>query len=90
MPPMSDAFSSHMAGLESPARDGFAITPNDGADLPSVTRAIYVGSGGDVAVTMKSGASVTFTGLLAGTILPVRVSAVAATGTSASNLIGLA
>ncbi|MEM6711376.1 MAG: hypothetical protein AAF590_03750 [Pseudomonadota bacterium] len=89
MPSSSDPFSSHMAGLESPASDGFVIVPSDSADLSSVTRAIYVGSGGDLVATMKSGTSITFTGLLAGTVLPIRVSAVAATGTSAGNLIGL-
>ena len=87
---MSDPFSSHMSGLESPASDGFAILPDDVAVLPSVTRAIYVGSGGDLVVTMKSGVVVTFTGLIAGTILPVRVAAVAASGTTATHLVGLA
>ena len=86
---MSDPFSSHMSGLESPASDGFAITPHDVDPLPSVTRAIYVGGAGDVTVTMKSGASVTFSNVAAGTLMPVRVVAVAATGTSATHLVGL-
>lgn len=86
---MSDPFSSHMTGLESPASDGFAITPSDVAALPSTTRALYVGGGGDVAVTMKSGATVTFEGVPAGTVLAVRLAAVSETGTTATRLIGL-
>ncbi|MGD1885612.1 MAG: hypothetical protein ACFB01_00480 [Cohaesibacteraceae bacterium] len=86
---MSDPFASHMAGLESPASDGFSITPSDVTDLPSVTRALYVGGGGDVAVTMKTGASLTLKGVPAGTVLAVRLVAVADTGTTATHLVGL-
>ncbi|MFK7793143.1 MAG: hypothetical protein AB8B88_10795 [Devosiaceae bacterium] len=86
---MSDPFSRHMSGLESPASDGFAITPTDGVDLATVTRAIYVGGAGDVTVMMKSGASVTLVGVPEGAVLPLRVVQVPATGTTATNLVGL-
>ena len=87
---MSDPYSSHVSGLESPASDGFAVTPDDTNPLPSVTRALYIGGVGDVTVTMKSGATVTFKAVATGAILPVRVVAVAATGTTATHLVGLA
>jgi hypothetical protein len=87
---MNDPYSSHVSGLESPASDGFAVTPDDTNPLPSATRALYVGGGGDVTVTMKSGATVTFKAVAGGAILPVRVVAVAASGTTATDLVGLA
>lgn len=67
----------------------FAITPHDTTHLPFVTKRIYVGGAGDVRVTMQDGTAVTFTGVLAGTILPVRAFKVL-TATTATNLVGLA
>ena len=76
-------------GIENPAVDAFAITPSDTADVKEVTRAIYVGGDSDIAVVMKSGASVTLHSVVAGTMIPIRVSRVLATGTTATNLVGL-
>lgn len=86
---MPDRFDTHAASLDGPASHGFSISPSDASDLPETTRAIYVGTPGDLAVDLASGANLTFTNLASGTILPVRASAVKATGTSASDLIGL-
>lgn len=86
---MPDPFSDHAPGLESPATNGFAITPADGADLSATTRAIYVGGTGALAVTLSSGNDVSFAGLPAGTLLPVRIRRVKATGTTATALVGL-
>lgn len=85
----TDAFSNQNPGLSAPASDGFAITPNDGADLARVPRAIFVGGAGAVALVTKRGTTLTFSGLTAGTILPVRANRVLATGTTATLLIGL-
>ena len=86
---MTDRFESFRGGVESPANDGFAITPSDSTDFALDTRAIYVGVAGNIAVVMQSGAVVTFVGVPAGTILPVRAGRVNATGTTASSLLGL-
>ena len=86
---MTDRFSTRAASLEGPATHGFAITPSDVTPLAETTRALYIGQGGDVAVNFASGASVTFAGLAAGTILPIRATGVLSTGTTASNLIAL-
>jgi hypothetical protein len=76
-------------GLDSPASSAFAITPNDGADLPSHTRALYVGSGGNLVVTLVGDtAAVTLVGLQPG-YHPLRAKKVASTGTTASGLVGL-
>ena len=86
---MPDRFSSRVAGFDSPAYHAFAIAPDDGAALPEVTRALYVGGGGSIAVEMASGALVTFAAVAEGTVLPIRVERVKATGTSATALLGL-
>jgi len=86
---MSDKFSNYHSGLESPAERAFAITGNDSTDLTIYPRAIYVGGAGNVKVTTLGGDTVTFSGALAGTILPVRVVRVFSTDTTATNLLGL-
>jgi len=72
------------------ARRAFAITKNDDNELAYVTKAIYVGGAGDVAVRMYDGTDVTFAGVAAGTILPIMVKRVLSTGTDATNIVGLA
>lgn len=84
-----DEYADFTHGLEAPAIDAFDIVPNDNADLVKITRAIHVGTGGAVRVTMMSGAVVTFSGLGPGTLLPIRVSRIHATGTMASELVAL-
>ena len=65
--------------------DAAAVTPSDTADLPQFS-VIYVGGAGAVKVTTAQGTAVTFSGLNAGTVLPVRVRRVWATGTTATLL----
>ena len=77
------------AELTAPADYGFSIVPNDSAELLDVTRAIYVGSGGTLVAVLATGAQVTLTGLQGGTIIPIRVRRVNATGTTATGLVGL-
>lgn len=66
-----------------------AVTPADGTDLTYISRALYVGGAGNVKVTMLSGDEVTFTGAQAGTILPIRVTRVWSTGTTATTILAL-
>ena len=86
---MPDRFSDHAAGLESPASHGFAVTPNDSSDLGDLTRAVYVGGGGTMVAILQSGAEVTLAGIAAGTMLPLRVRRIKATGTTATAMVGL-
>jgi hypothetical protein len=85
---MADAMHNVAAGPDSPAWTAVVITA-DAGDLARIpTRAIYVGgTGGDVTVTMAGGGSVQFTGVAAGTILPIRIDRM--TATTASNVIAL-
>jgi hypothetical protein len=86
---MPDNFAAYAAGLDAPASDGAAVTPNNGADLPTSARALYIGTAGDVKVDMVSGTTLTFTAVPAGVILPVRARRVYATGTTATNIVAI-
>jgi hypothetical protein len=87
--PISDVFRDHQPGLNSPVEGGFDVIPADGADLPQITRALMVSAAGDVAVTLKSGDTITLPGLTPGVIYPIRAARVAATGTTAAGIKGL-
>lgn len=86
---MPDRFSRNLPSLISPATAAFAVTPNDTLDLPEVTRAVYIGASGVLAVRMSSGETVTFPGVLGGSTLPLRIDRVLATGTTATGIVGL-
>lgn len=86
----TDAFSGFADSLISPARGCFAITPSDSSDLAELTRAIYVGTGGNIVLTSaRDNGPVTFRNVPSGSILDLRVRAIAATGTTASDIVGL-
>lgn len=86
---MIDTFRNHGRSLTSPPGEAVAIVPDDGGDLACVTRAVYVGGGGDLRVRMQGGAEVTLAAVPAGAMLPLRVARVLATGTTATGLVGL-
>ena len=65
-----------------------AVTLSDSTVIEN-TRALFIGSAGDLKVTMSDGGDVTFSGLSAGFILPVQVSKVWATGSTASLVLAL-
>lgn len=69
-----------------PADYAIAVVPNDSTDLAKNTRALYVGASGDVSVDFPDGGTVVFYGVVGGTILPIRVKRVRATGTTAVNI----
>lgn len=77
--------------LASPAARAIAVTPDDATALTLVTRGIYVGGAGNLAVTMKADDNdVTYVGVAAGSVLPLRVTHVLSTGTTATNIVALA
>lgn len=78
-PTTKDVFTAQMAE---------AVTPSDTTVVKY--RALYVGTTGDVAVVPMGGSSaVTFVGVPAGAILPIAVSKVMSTSTTASDIVGL-
>jgi hypothetical protein len=71
------------------APDCFAIVKSDSDNFAYQVRAIYVGGAGNVVVITPSGAVVTFSGVPAGSVLPVRAVRVNSTDTTATNMVGL-
>lgn len=100
---MADHFSKFTTHLDSPFQGAYAITTGSSA-LPTVTRGIYVGTTGNVAVQMlgygigntsnlastdyTGNTIVTFIAVPAGAVLPIRATYVYA-NTTANNLIAL-
>lgn len=66
-----------------------AVTPSDSTDFGSLTRGLYVGGAGDVVAVDNLGEAVTFTGVPAGTVLPIACRRVNATSTTASAIVAL-
>ena len=85
--PATDDFAAFSTSLESPIQHATAVVPNDAVDLPHVTRALYLGGAGDVTVTLRGGATVTFVAMGTGWH-PLRAVRVLATGTTASDILG--
>ncbi len=86
---MIDMFKTHARSLTSPPEDAASITPGDaGSELSHVTRALYVGVAGDLALLMQGGATVVLRGVPSGSFLPLRVRPVLASGTSADGIVG--
>ncbi len=76
---------------ESPARNSFAITPDDSAEVGTIQpRAIYVGVSGDITMSLygDGGVDTVWLSVPVG-ILPVHPKFIRATGTTASGIIGL-
>ena len=85
---MADAFRSIVPTLEAPASRAAGVTPNDSSDLSTSARALYIGGTGDVKVDTTGGDTVTFKAVPIG-FMPVRVSRVHATGTTATEIIAV-
>jgi len=89
MNPLDD-FKLHTERLDSPGVSAIEITPSDSTLLAKVSRAIYIGGSGNLAVEMLGGQTpIVFVGVSAGCILPIRVTKVLSTSTTATNLVAL-
>lgn len=91
MPP-TDPHQGANVELDSPGIRDFDITPSDEDDLAEYTRAIYVGSGGDVNLVLqgnRGAAARLYTNVPDGTLLPLRVRRVMSTSTTASEIVGI-
>ncbi len=86
---MLNRVDGSLVGSSDPGYDGFLISASDSEDLVAQTRAIWVGSGGSLAVVMAGGSSLTFENVPGGSLLPIQASRVMATGTTASGLVGV-
>ena len=87
--PATDNFSRQQSLTSDPASNAVLVSPNDSTDLTYVTRAVYVGTTGNMKVTMQDSGTVLFTGIAAGTTLPIRVTRIWSTTTTASTILAL-
>lgn len=86
-----------MAYQKLQASRAVAVTPSDttlipnpgGPDRNNAGCVLYVGTGGDVKVTTASGDETTFVNIQDGTFVPVQVTQVFSTGTTADNIVAL-
>lgn len=83
---MSGAFRTANATVA--AHGAASVTPSDSAEIP-ITRSLYIGTSGDLKVTMADGQAVTFKNVPDGSILPIQAQIVWTTGTTASNILAL-
>lgn len=81
--------SNSSNSIIAPADDAEVVTPSDSTDLVYTGRALYVGTGGNVAVVTKKGNTRTFTNVIDGSLIPIRVTRVLATGTTATDMLSL-
>lgn len=72
-----------------PAKHWATVVPSDSAVLPKVARALWVGTGGDVAVVDEDGTSATFKNIASGSLVPIRPVQVKSTGTTAADIVAL-
>lgn len=79
--------ANRSANSTAPGHGAFAVTPSDSTVIP-VTRALYIGVTGNIAVRMADGMTVTFNSVPVG-MLPIQVDQVLATGTTALNLLAI-
>jgi hypothetical protein len=84
-----DTFTQFTPGLAAPYSNAATVTPNDSTDLATVTRALFVGTAGNIVVTMLGGGSNVTLTPLAGQTLPLRITRVLATGTTAGDIVAL-
>jgi len=76
------------SGEINPGANALAITPAD-ADIATRTRAVYVGGAGDLVVKMAGNEQiVTFLGVAAGSMLPIRVTQIRL-GTTATSVVAV-
>ncbi len=80
--------TAKFGNFAAPADEAAAVTPSDTVDLAVHTRGLYIGGAGDLSVEMaKTGTAVIHTGVPQGSVLPLRVSRVNATGTTATHIV---
>lgn len=86
---MADDFSTFSRNPSGPYERAVAVTPSDAADLTNIASALYIGGAGAVKIDTVGGDTVTFSGMLVGTVYPIRIKKVYSTGTTATNIVAL-
>ncbi len=84
-----DRWAEYDTGLDGPYRGGEVVVPHASNDLTVVSRAIYVGVTGNVAVVLADGAVLTLVAVQAGTTLRVQAKRINAVNTTATTMVSL-
>jgi hypothetical protein len=88
---MAENFTDYQDSVNDPSRAPYAITPHNNNELSIVPKALYIGTGGTIVLRgVKGTEDVTFKNVASGQVLAVRALYVRATGTTATDIIGLA
>lgn len=86
----SSARNKKDEALHSPAASAVAVTPHDTNALATPSRGLWIGGAGAVTVRLIGDtADVVFSGIAAGTMLPVRATHVRSTGTTATLIVAV-
>ena len=67
----------------------FTITPSNATNFTRSARAIYVGGAGDITAVFADNTAVLFKAVPQGSVLPIEVKRINATGTTATLLVGI-
>jgi hypothetical protein len=84
----TNEFATH-ASFDAPFTRASVITPHDTNEIAYVTRGVYVGGAGTLTVVMQDGSTCLFSGIPAGTVLPIRVKIIKSTGTTATLIVAM-
>lgn len=85
--PAKKRYADNPLGAASAA---FAVTPSDAAELASIPRALFVGTGGNITLRLADdGADVLLKNVQSGQVLDVQARFVRATGTTAADIVAL-
>lgn len=86
---MANPYSGRAVPIGGPATDIVPVTPDDAADLPHHALALYVETGGAVAIETISGDAPRIVAMADVSLLPVGVRRVRASGTTATGIHAL-
>ena len=87
---MADQFSGTLDSVSSPATRAVAVVAHDVNPLADIPKALYVGTGGNLAMRGVNGsADQLWKNVQSGAILPFRAQYVRATGTTAADILAL-
>jgi L-asparaginase/Glu-tRNA(Gln) amidotransferase subunit D len=87
---MADQFNMTMDHVSAPARRSAAIVPSDVQPLAEVPKALFVGTGGTIAMRgVGDTADQVWKNVADGTVLPFRPLFVRAAGTTAADMLAL-
>ena len=85
----NEDYSTYPNQITVPANRWESVTPHDSTNLTYWPRAIYVGGAGNISAVDINNNAVTFTGVAAGSVLPIRPKRINSTGTTATGLVAI-